>query len=360
MKRILTVLFLTFCAFLVFATPSLAFDADSFFDEYEEIHPDGAFDPERVGDETDAAEIFRMVGDAFSDGLPGAVSFFAMLVGIAAVYAASESFTERISEGSARLTSSAISAISSTLIISRLLPLALSVRTGMQEMSAFFSGLLPIATGILAAGGSVNSAATQAFNMSLTLGVIEYAATELLMPLVFAMLALSVTAGLGAGTVSTLARWIKSVFAWLLGIFTTVIIGSVSMQSMISAAKDSAYLRGAKYAASGMIPVVGGVVSGALSSLAGGLAYVKSVIGVSAVFVIVSIALTPLITLLLYRVSLSLAGSLIELLSGDGGGGCFRSFRSALDALIAVYSLTALCAIFEIFVFMKSGVEILG
>lgn len=360
MKRFLALIFLVLSAFIIFITPSLAFDADSFFDEYEGLVPDGSFDPDAIGDETDAAGIFGMIGDAFSEGIPGAVSFFAMLVGIAAVCAALESFTERISEGNSRLASSAISAVSATLVISRLLPLALSVRTGMQEMSAFFSGLIPILSGILASGGSVNSAATQAFNMNLTLGVIEYAATELLLPLVFAMLALSVTAGLGAGTVSTLARWIKNTFMWLLGIFTTVILGVVSMQSMISAAKDSAYLRGAKYAASEMIPVVGGVVSGALSSLAGGLAYVKSVIGVSAVFVIVSIAVAPLVSLLLYRLSLSLAGSLIELLSVDSRGGCFQAFRSAIDALIAVYALSAFSAIFEIFVFMKSGVELLG
>ena len=360
MRKSVAVVFLSFVVFFALGIPAFAFDADSYFDEYSDIAPDGFGDPDEILNESGATDILEMLGDAFSAGVGDAVSFFAMLMGISAIYAVYESFCEKGTESNSRIASAGITAVSSILIISRLLPLVFSVRSGMKDMCSFFSALIPITTGILAAGGSVNSAATQAFNMNLTLGAIDYAASELLIPLVFAMLALSVTAGLGAGTVSTLAKWLKSCFLWLIGILTTVIIGAVSMQSMISSAKDSAYLRGAKYAASGMIPVVGGVVASALSSLAGGLAYAKSVIGVSAVFAIVGFALTPLVTLLLYRLAISLAGSFLELMGAEVGSKCFHSYRSCLDALVAVYALSAFAAIFEIFVFMKSGVDLLG
>jgi stage III sporulation protein AE len=165
---------------------------------------------------------------------------------------------------------------------------------------------------------------------------------------------------MGGGTVSGVAKNIKGLFNWILGIGTTVLLAAVSMQSIIAGAQDTAYLRAAKYAASGMIPLVGSTVSGALGTLAGGLSYVKSAVGVSAVMMIVTLALAPLVTLLLYRLAFSLSISFLEFMDAKGGVRSFSAFRSALDALIAVYSLSAVVYVSEIVVFMKSGVSVFG
>jgi stage III sporulation protein AE len=129
---------------------------------------------------------------------------------------------------------------------------------------------------------------------------------------------------------------------------------------MIASASDTAYLRAAKYAASGMIPIVGGTVSSALATLAGGLSYVKSAVGVSAALVIVLTAISPMVALLLYRLAFSFCLSILEFMGSSGGVRVFSAFRTAFDTLISVYAVSAVVYITEIVIFLKCGVEVFG
>ena len=336
--------------------------ADDYWQEYLEIAPEGQVseNPEDVvwgvGVESLLSEFFG----ALEYGLGEAASFFVMLLGISLIIATSESVTPIENNSLARNSSAAISVISSVLIFGKIGKLCFSVRESLEVLSAFFSGIIPILTGILGAGGNINSSAAQAFNMNVTLGAVSYLSAEILIPLVFALFALALAASMDGGAISSVAKGIKNIFMWLVGISTAVIIGAVSMQSVITGAQDSAYLRAAKYAASGMIPVVGSTVSGALSTLAGGLSYVKSVVGVSSVMVIVTLAISPLITMLLYRLAFSLSITLLEFMGASGGVRTFTAFRSSIDALISVYALSAVVYISEVVVFMKSGVNVFG
>ena len=110
-----------------------------------------------------------------------------------------------------------------------------------------------------------------------------------------------------------------------------------------------------QYAASGMIPIVGNTVASTLATLAGGLALVKSTVGVGAIAVIISLALAPLVSLLLYRLAFTVAIVFLELFGSCDGVRSFSAFRSALDALSAVYSVSVVVCIIEIVIFLKSG-----
>ena len=353
-----TALFLSL-GFTAFATEETS---EKYWQEYIETAPEGSVstDPEDIAFGVGVESLFSEILSALDDGIGKAGSFFLLLIGIALIVATAESVTPienvRLSKNSA----AAISVISSVLIFERIGGLCYSVRESLDSLSAFFAGIIPILTGILSAGGNVNSAAAQAFNMNVTLGAVSYVTTSVLVPLVFALFALALAASTDGGAIASVAKGIRNVFMWVVGIGTAIIIGAVSMQSVITGAQDSAYLRAAKYAATGMIPVVGSTVSGALSTLAGGLSYVKSVVGISSVMVIVTLALSPLITMLLYRLAFSIAITLLGFMGSQGGVRTFLAFRSSLDALISVYSISAVVYISEVVVFMKSGVNVFG
>ena len=342
--------------------PHAAMDeANGFWEDYLGVLPEGTVEDAEdvamgVGVESLLSELLYALGEGIGD----AGAFCVMLLGIALIVAVSESVTPIGSALLAKSSSAAVSVISSVLIFGRIGRLCYSVRDSLGALSAFFSGIIPILTGILTAGGNINSAASQAFNMNITLGAVSYLTNSVLIPLVFALFALALAASADAGAVSSVAKGIKNVFMWVVGIATAVIIGAVSMQSVITGAQDSAYLRAAKYAAGSMIPVVGSTVSGALSTLAGGLFYVKSIVGVSSVTVIVTLALSPLVTMLLYRLAFSVSLTLLEFMGATGGVRTFSAFKSSLDALISVYAMASVVYISEVVVFMKSGVNVFG
>ncbi len=362
MKKVLlcAVLFIAVGGLFTVGASAEEYDGGEFWEEYLEAVPDGS-----VGD--DAEEIINGVGidsllselvHAVGAGAGSAASFLVMLLGAAVLIALSDTIG---SDGELSAHASVgVTVISAVLIFGRLGEVIFSVSESLEKLSVFFSAIIPVMSGILIAGGNINSSAYQAFNMNVTLSAVSYLSNTLLIPLVFAMFALALMSSLEGGRISAVAKSIKSAFTWIMGIGTTVVIGAVSMQSIIAGAKDSAYLRAAKYAASGMIPVVGNVVSSALSTLAGGLIYVKSAVGVSAVTVMVGLSLAPLMTLLLYRFALSVSISFLDFMGSTGGVRSFSAFRAALDCLISVYALSCVIYISEIVVFIKSGVSAFG
>jgi stage III sporulation protein AE len=362
MRKITKGIFIAGVLFAAFCLPSYAVGTgEDYWQDFIELAPEGTY--ENMDEALTGVGIKSLLSEilgTFSDASGEAFSFFALLLGVSVLLSVAESCTPFENPALSKHTSAAVSIITAVLIFGRIGGACFSVRESLDSLSALFSGLIPILTGILTAGGNINSAASQALNMNITLGAVSYVSASLLIPLVFSLFALALVSGMGGGTVSGVAKNIKGLFNWILGIGTTVLLAAVSMQSIIAGAQDTAYLRAAKYAASGMIPLVGSTVSGALGTLAGGLSYVKSAVGVSAVMMIVTLALAPLVTLLLYRLAFSLSISFLEFMDAKGGVRSFSAFRSALDALIAVYSLSAVVYVSEIVVFMKSGVSVFG
>lgn len=303
-------------------------------------------------------KLFSEIFSSLSDSGGEIVAFFLLLLGIGIFFSISELYSGAFSERLFPAVRAGISAISALLIFSRLKPLLYSVEEGINSLSDFFASLIPIVTGIAISSGAVNSAGIQGYNMNLTLALLGEISSKILTPLVFAIFALALIASVGDGGMARLAGGAKSIFLWFVGIISTVLIAAVSMQSFLASSKDSAALRAAKYALSGSIPMVGSTVSGALGTLSGALSEARAIVGVGAVGVIFTMAVSPIIVLLLYRLSLSLAIWIFDFIESFGAKGLFSAFRSGLDALIAVYALSAIIYIFELVVFMKSGVSV--
>ena len=362
-KRLLLIAAFALLFFLI-PTPVLAAsDTDSFGgyeEDFEAALPDGIEISEVANGSFDSVGSFvSILATALDAGGESAISFFTLLLGLAALMAVAESAAVVDAPALTRHVSMGVSVISALLIFGRLGPIANAIKESIQGMSVFFSALVPIFTGILSAGGSISSAATQSFNMNISLAVASQISTALLMPISFSLFALALVSGIDA-SLGGVAKSLRSLFNWLLGICGTVIIAATSMQSVIARAQDTAYLRAAKFAASGMIPVVGSTVSGALSTLAGGLSYAKSTVGIYSVLVLVMMSAAPLVSLLLHRVALTLSVSLLEFVGVSGGVRVFSAFRASLDALISVYVTSALVYVLEVIVFLRCGVSVFG
>jgi stage III sporulation protein AE len=217
----------------------------------------------------------------------------------------------------------------------------------------FFSAAIPIFTLINTSSGAVSTASAQAFNMNLTLAIIEKFCTGALLPTSFAVFSLGFTASISDSGAGNVARGVKSAFMWGVGLVGSLLAAVIAMQSVVASAADNATLRAARYAASGMIPIVGSTVASALSTLGGGMAYLKSTVGMGSVAVILALSIAPLVSLLLYRLSISACLIYLEFSGSSGGVRCYSAIRAALDTLIAVYSTSVLVCIIEVVVFVK-------
>lgn len=344
---------------MLFSLPITASEThEDYLSEFEEILPEG-YEGLANADGAYALVGFDAVLKIVADGISGEAgevgAFFLLLLGTLILAHLGSFYSGPLSE----TCEAAVALVSSILIFRSLYPTFLSAMETVGELSSFFALAVPIMTGITLSAGGVSTAAVEAVGMNFTVSIVTSLADGALLPLGAFAFSLGLLASLGDDSASTLARGIKSVFGWLVGILTTLFLGVLSLQTVITSARDSAAMRAAKYAAQGMLPVVGGTVSGALSTLVGGLAYAKDIVGAGAIVLILTASLSPLAIMLLYRLALSAVASLADALSATALSRSLSAFRFATDTVIVIYSLSALTYILEIILFMKGGVGLL-
>lgn len=357
MKKAIIVIVLSVCAMLALAPSALADGvADEYIADFEKLLPsdmsDIVTDTEALTRSVSIEALISEITALISGEGSRIVTFLLALISMGIIGSLAAALGLKLSSATER----AVGVIASLLVFSYVGGLFRSMADTMSDICAFFSGAIPIYTAISVSSGAVSTAGAQALGMNFTASLLGGVGISVMTAVVGTGLAMALVSFFGDERTDALSRSVQSFFKWLCGIATALIMATLSLQTVVCSASDSAVLRAARYAASGMIPIVGGAVSGALSTLAAGLAYAKGIVGVGSVAVIVTLALAPLVLLLLYRLALSLAISFV----GFVGSPCIRriyaAYKTALDSLCAVYALCACLCIFEIILFMKSGV----
>ena len=357
MKKIIRFLAILVLLFTVFSIAVHADEGDDMLGDFVEIIPEGAaVDIDDVTASLGIEAILAEVCSAFSDRAGETLTFFLLLLGFAVVI----SLTSHASLGTdAALDSAvetAVSTIAAAAIFTAFYDMCCDLGQSLTTVVNFLSSAIPIFTAISTASGAFSTASTQAFNMNLTLAVVEKFCTGALLPTSFAVFSLGFVASISDGGAANVAKGVKSVFMWGVGIVGSILAAVIAMQSVVASASDNAALRAARYAASGMIPIVGSTVASALSTLGGGMAYLKSTVGMGSVAVILILSIAPLVSLLLYRLAISVCIIYLEFSGSSEGVRCYSAFRAALDTIVAVYSTSVLVCIIELVVFVKGGV----
>ena len=247
----------------------------------------------------------------------------------------------------------AVGIVASALLFDKLVSLVDGAVSSLGEISTFFSALIPVTVAVNSLGISPTTASTQAVGMGVTFGVYSYVGTEVLGTLVAVIFVLASASQIDP-IFTTLSRNVKSLFMWITGILTALIGGSFALQSSISSGADTAVIRSARYAVSTSIPIVGSTVSGAMNTVAGGVAYARGIVGGGAISVILTMMLSPIVTILAYRLCLKI-GMFFSSVSSGSGEGIFAPFLFALDTLLAIYTLTTVLYVVELVAFLKGG-----
>ena len=215
-----------------------------------------------------------------------------------------------------------------------------SIRHGaraIEELSYFVLSFIPVFSGVAAVAGRPTSAAVY---QSVTFAAAQFfsqIAAKAVVPLLGIFLAIS-TVGSVSDTVDVqgIAQSVKKAACWILALCLTVFVGLLTVQSMVAGAADTVGNRTLKFVISSAVPVVGGALSEAYSSLFGCLGIVKSTIGVFGI-VIMAVSLLPaVLDLSLTMLALNLAGALGDLLGQKRVSGVLRGVSSALAVMLGL------------------------
>lgn len=167
-----------------------------------------------------------------------------------------------------------------------------------EEINSFTTLLLPVlaaaatASGAAASGGAIYAVA------ALFCDILIRVCRHLFIPLVYAFLSLGLADGaLGQNRLGKLRELVGWIMKTLLKTVLYVFTGFLTASGVISGTADAAALKAAKLTISGMIPIVGGIVSDASETLLASAGVLKSAVGTFGMLTVLAMFMVPFLQL---------------------------------------------------------------
>ena len=194
-----------------------------------------------------------------------------------------------------------------------------------------FSGVLqPVLATALSVGGNATTATVLQVATMIVFDLIIRLVNLLLVPAACAYLGIVVVdAATGNGMLHGIADGIRGLTAGVLKLILTLFTAYLTIAGGVSGSVDRMALKTAKFAVSGAVPVVGGVISDATETVLSGASLLKNSIGVFGMLCVTAICLVPFLragaSYLCYKAGAAVlsplcSGSLRQMLEGVGTG----------------------------------------
>lgn len=203
--------------------------------------------------------------------------------------------------------------------------------------STFMLGFVPIFSTTVALSGKTVTASSMSALLLIATETVSFVSSFAVLPLMGGYLALSISSGVspllnGSGIVES----VKKISVWILSLLGTLFIGILGIQTAVNSAADSVSLRAAKFIIGTSVPVAGGVLSEAISTISTSMGLLKSSVGIYGVVALVVMLLPIVIELILWRCVLFVNISFGELFSLSKTAGVLRAIDSMLSILLGI------------------------
>lgn len=343
--------------------------SDSIPEDVADLLPDGFFSEdfsefsESVNEVSSPKYLLTLVWELFAGGISGAFSLFAVLVGLLALTALLNAFTEGLAAGNLKTALMYGTGIcSAAAVVGLQLPRIIAASDFFKRIGILMNSLIPVMGVLYISGGNTMGAALTSSSLLLQINLIELGATALVIPSVCACMALTLADSLrtGESTLSGITASIKRTLSFVFGLCSTLLMASLSAQNVLSAASDSAGARAVKFVAGNMIPVVGSTVGETLRTLASSVKLLRSTVGVAGIAAVALLLLPMLIELFLTRFALNSAAAVGELLGCKSTVKLYREIASLYGYVIASAAMASLLCIFSLTLFAVGSTAIGG
>ena len=300
------------------------------------------------------SDIISILYESFIIQIKEPVYAVASIIASGIICAVAECFYEDFTGNKAII--NAISSISAASVILMPMKNLLSFSGEViKECSGFMLSFIPIYSSAITASGYVSSASGFRTLMLGASALISNIANNIIVPLICIYLALCVAGSFSSLDVESIAKSVKSFATWVLTLSVTVFSGIMGLGTIVSSSADGAFSKTAKFLIGGSIPIAGSVISDALSSLKGCISVTKNILGIYAIIVIAAIFIPPLISLICWRICLSLSAGINAVLGNKNLSGFISAASCVIGIMLALVSLTAVMFIFAITILLVSA-----
>ena len=217
-----------------------------------------------------------------------------------------------------------------------------TIFTYSQRLSELMGGFLVFSNSVLLFCGYITTAATSSAWLQLIMNLLRTSINSYLIPLLKILCGISLAdQTICKGKLSSFYNLGKNTFLWAGSIVITIFSTVMTVQTSISKISDVAGVQSIKFAATQAFPIVGGLVSESIRTVAGAANSAKTAGGAIILVFTAIIALFPLSSLLGIKIGLSLAQIGCDILACKDISEVISRLFSLINFMLAVVGLLA-------------------
>lgn len=244
-------------------------------------------------------------------------------------------------------------AVSCILLNSSTTLVSLAAET-VRQISDYGKLIVPMMASALAGEGGITTAATLYTGTVVFDTVLSSLISNLLIPLVYVYLVLSVGGqATGEKALTSIRDFVKWLMTWTLKIILYVFTGYMGITKVISGSADAASLKAAKISISGMVPVVGGIISDTSEAILISAQLVKNSLGVFGLLAIAAMWVEPFFKIGIQYLLLKATASFCAVFELKGPVGVIKNFSVAMGYLLAMTAAVCIMLLVSIVCLMK-------
>lgn len=257
--------------------------------------------------------------------------------------------------GVAQKTAALVGAITCAVVLFE--PTNAFVQLGIEtvsELSEYSKLLIPVMTAAVAAQGGVTLSATLYTGTTLFIAVLTSAISKLLVPLVYIYLCLCVSvSAIGEEMLKNLRNGAKWLMTWGLKIILYVFTGYIGITGVVSGTTDAAALKAAKLTITGVVPVVGSILSDASEAVLVSAGVMKSAVGVYGLLAVAALWIEPFLRIGVQYLLLKLAAGVCSVIGTKHTADLVQDFSGAMGFVLAMTGTVCLLILISTVCFMK-------
>lgn len=222
------------------------------------------------------------------------------------------------------------------------------------ELSDYGKLLLPVMATALAAQGGASSSATIYSGSALFCTVLTSLLTKLVVPLIYIYICISIAWGaIGEDSLKSIRDFIKWLATWSMKIVLYIFSGYMGITKIVTGSVDASALKAAKLTISGMVPVVGKIISDSSEAILVSAGIVKNGVGIYGLLAILSVLIGPFIKIGIQYLLFKVTASICDIFGIKQISGLISDFSKAMGIVLGMIGILAMMLMISTVCFMK-------
>lgn len=219
----------------------------------------------------------------------------------------------------------------------------------LHEVSTFSKAMLPVMAGAVTMTGAPTTATVLQGVTMFSFDLLVRFLTGVLLPGVGVYIAIvTVNTAVGGGLLGQLAGFIKWLITGSMKLTLTVFMAYLTISGVIGGSADALAVKTAKFAVSGSVPVVGGIISDAAESMLAGAVLIRNTVGVMGMLCIAALCVVPFVKVGCNYLLFKAGAAVLTPVCGNALSGLVAGLSDSMGLMLGMLGTCSAILFFEL------------